>query len=278
MLSKFNPILVKHQGDRDEQQDNGIVLRSKDDQRILCVIADGMGGHSGGRKASACVISAAKDIWQQTAEGQYKPPEKMLHNIVQQAYKRMKACEEQENISPRSTCVLLFIDGQQAHYCHVGDSRLYHFHQQKLFARTKDHSVVQMLVDMGEVSEAEMGTHVDQGRLLKWIGGKESPQATFATVELAAGDQFLLCSDGLWEYVTVAQMERALQAQKEVKRVANHFIQVARKVGRGQGDNISLILCTIPQNSMMHWRLLSLGMMTLVTSLLAVYYFMTRCS
>lgn len=279
MIPKFNLVADKLQGDRDEQQDAYFVEASKDGQRILCVIADGMGGHSGGRKASACVVVAAKNSWQKmVAEKQQSlsSPEKILENIIQQAYEMMQVYEKKESISPRSTCVMLFINNDIAHYCHLGDSRLYHFRKQKLLTRTKDHSVVQMLVEMGKVSESDMGTHEDQGRLLKWIGGEETPQATFHSVEIEAGDQFLLCSDGLWEYVSVKQMEEALQSNTSDKHIVKRFAHQARHKSKGKGDNIALILCSTPgETKILHWHFVGIGIIAIIVFLLAFYYFNT---
>lgn len=245
----FKLVADKHQGDRDEQQDAYFIANSRDGRRVLCVVADGMGGHRGGRKASACVVTAAKMIWQQTVEGAEQEPPHLLNAIVQQAYKMMLAYEEEQGISPRSTCVMLLISDHHAYYCHLGDSRLYHFRQQKLLTRTKDHSVVQMLVDMDTISEEEMGTHEEQGHLLKWLGGKESPpEATFHSAAIEAGDQFLLCSDGIWEYVSTSDMENAWQSSRTQLQIAKHFIQQARQKSNGKGDNIALILCNVPDD------------------------------
>ncbi|MCK5718781.1 MAG: serine/threonine-protein phosphatase, partial [Thiomargarita sp.] len=214
MFSKFIYESKKHIGDRNEQQDDLIILESKDKKRILLVLADGMGGHRGGKQASRSVILAAKDVWQQSAEGTRYSPEGMLEFTITLAFKKMKANGEQANISPRSTCVILFIKDDIAYYCHFGDSRLYHFRKGQLLRRTKDHSVVQMLIDMGQLAEKDMGTHEDQGRLLKWIGGEKAPQEIVVEIaEIRKRDHFLLCSDGLWEYVKLAEMERLLQSK-----------------------------------------------------------------
>lgn len=274
MSSKFIYVDKKVIGDREQQQDDIFLKTSNDGERILCVVADGMGGHSGGQQASKCVIAAAKTVWKEKQNKIDYPAEKLLDTIVQTAYKMMLGYEEKGNISPRSTCVILLIKEDMAHYCHVGDSRLYHFRNHKLLDRTKDHSVVQMLVEMGEVKESEMGTHEDQGRLLKWIGGKNPPQATFKSVEIEENDQFLLCSDGLWEYISVSQMERTLEDEADLKKIAKSFINKARYKAKPKGDNISMILCNIPEaKNTVNWHVLIIGVLGLFASLLAFIYF-----
>jgi serine/threonine protein phosphatase PrpC len=96
----------------------------------------------------------------------------------------------------------LYIEDNQAWWAHVGDSRLYHFNRKKLLSRTKDHSIVQLLVDLERISEEEMATHPDQGRLLKGLGGDEPIKPDFGQATLHAGDSLLLCSDGFWEQIS----------------------------------------------------------------------------
>lgn len=263
----------EHKGDRDEQQDNLIALRSNDETYALFVLADGMGGHSGGKKASQAVIDAAKQVWRTLLKGEKQKPKQIMQNILSLAYDKMRSYETQENISPRSTCVILIIDGNTAHYCHIGDSRLYHFRKGKLLDRTRDHSVVQMLVDMEQVSEEEMGTHEDQGRLLKWIGGSQKHEASFNAIDIYAGDQFLLCSDGLWEHLSVEQMEAALQSNSSSEAIIKHFIATAYKGAAGNSDNISLILASIVKDKTdSNWLPLSI-MAAIVLLLVSAFSF-----
>jgi len=273
MTSKFSYIKGRSKGDREQQQDDLIVLESEDAERILMVVADGMGGHSGGQEASKSVIASAKEVWRESKEGLELTPENILEKILLKAYEMMKVYEEQKKLSPRSTCVMLFIIGNVAYSCHIGDSRLYHFRNNKLLTRTKDHSVVQMLVSMGQVNEEEMGTHEDQGRLLKWVGGSKPPEATFAATEIRKGDQFLLCSDGLWEYVTKEQMQRSLRMGKKLEDIRNLFIKIARKGANGEGDNISLALLRVESKGagIISWTILILATALLLGSMIVLY-------
>lgn len=274
MSFEIEVIGSKNIGDRDQQQDDFFYELSETEQKALCVIADGMGGHTGGKIASSCLTVSAKLMWEKEIhKGMERSHKDVLKDITLQAYKKMKKLEKKDDISPRSTCVILLIDKNTAHYCHLGDSRLYHFRKGKFLERTKDHSVVQMLVEMGEIKEEEMGVHEDQGRLLKWVGGKNIPEPTYKSVELEEGDQFLLCSDGLWEYLSVSEMEKSLKSRKTIIDVLKYFISTARQRAKPNGDNVSLILCSISEKrSPSHFRALTLGIMLLLVSVLALIH------
>jgi len=114
-----------------------------------------------------------------------------------------------------STVVALFIDfeGRAGTWGHCGDSRLYVFRTGKVAARTRDHSLVQSLVDGGMLAAEDMRSHPQRSELLSALGvGEDDLQVSVSAPpwQVEAGDVFLLCTDGMWEYVEDAQMEAAL--------------------------------------------------------------------
>ena len=90
----------------------------------------------------------------------------------------------------------------EAHWLHAGDCRVYHLRGKNILSRTRDDSVVQVLFERGDITEEEMGNHPDQNRLLQSLGGKEAPRPQQGSATLQAGDRILLCSDGLWEFLS----------------------------------------------------------------------------
>jgi serine/threonine protein phosphatase PrpC len=235
------------------------------------IVADGMGGHSGGKAASTCVLVGGKIEWKESEELTKINPNIILRNIFKFSHGCMRDKEKKENTSPKSTCVVLLIKENTAYYAHIGDSRLYHFRNGQLFNKTKDHSVVQMLADMEQIQEEEMATHEDQGRLLKWIGGEKEPDPTFAEVEIMAGDQFLLCSDGLWEYVKEKQILNVLNKTYDLKKATALLIKWAKESGGDKGDNISVALVTIhtsKTSKLAVFLLILIGILSLVISFL----------
>lgn len=173
------------------------------------LVADGLGGHSGGALASRAVgegvIEAFKDSPGATREH--------LKDYLEQACQQMQrlfSCKV-EALKPRTTLVLLLTGKDEAVWAHVGDSRLYMFRGGKIFLQTADHSVPWQLASSGEITFNEIRGHEDRNRLLKVFDGKEISRVEYspASVTLQSGDLFLLCSDGFWEYVHENEMENA---------------------------------------------------------------------
>jgi len=227
-------------GGRSEQQDRVELFEARDGSERLLVLADGMGGHSGGALASEAVIKSATELWRKHL---LKPrsPDELLRDLVQTAHQRINAEGAKKDLSPRSTAVLLHITDQMANWAHVGDSRLYRFRGAELLGRSLDHSVVQMLVDMGKVDEDEMATHPDQNRLTQSLGGDIEPEPDLDSTEVADGDGFILCSDGLWEQISAEEMVEALGGEVlsvEAKRLA----KLAAERGGTEGDNVAIAM------------------------------------
>jgi serine/threonine protein phosphatase PrpC len=227
-------------GGRKEQQDRVELFEARDGSERLLVLADGMGGHSGGALAAETVIDTARSAWRKHLS-EPQPAEALLCAVIEQAHGRINAAGEAKGLSPRSTAVLLHITDQRAHWAHVGDSRIYRFRGSELIGRSHDHSVVQMLVDMGKVGEDEMATHPDQNRLTQSLGGDKAPEPDLDSAEIAIGDGFVLCSDGLWERITPEEMVEVLQADA-LSVEAKKLVKLAAKRGGAEGDNVTIAM------------------------------------
>jgi PPM family protein phosphatase len=236
---------VAHIGGRNEQQDS--VTTFSNGKTHLLVVADGMGGHKGGSLASTIVLLSAQNAWKKYQQGKkVTAPDQFLQYICELAHHNINKLGKKHQISPRSTCVLVYIDGKQAWWTHIGDSRLYHFSSKKLLYRTRDHSVVQLLVDLGRITEEEMATHPDQGRLLKGLGGDEPIKPEFGKASLHAGDSLVLCSDGFWEHVSPQQMlERLLQTDFPLKKRVKRLVKDVLDAGGAKGDNIAVAVAQL---------------------------------
>ncbi|HET6220638.1 MAG TPA: protein phosphatase 2C domain-containing protein, partial [Dongiaceae bacterium] len=234
---------AQHLGSRNEQQDAGLVLTGGADEQLV-VIADGMGGHAGGSLASAQVAETAKRLW---AEHQKSPLEgkRLLERIVREAHEAINRAGAEKGLTPRSTCALLHLKNGAANWAHIGDSRIYRLRDGQLSRLTRDHSVVQMLVDLGKGSEEEMGTHPDQNRLTQSLGGDAQPMPDFGNDSVHAHDAFLVCSDGLWEMIPPAEMAAALSAKKLGDDGAKHLAERAFDRAKPKSDNITVALVRV---------------------------------
>lgn len=224
-------------GGREEQQDSVEILSSN--QSTLLIVADGMGGHQGGRKASSLLTETAAEIFRNTAR--IDDTEHFFNTIIQTAYQRIREYANQTGSNPHATVVMLLLQNQQAFWAHIGDSRLIRFKRGQFHERTRDHSVVELLVHDGEIDESEMADHPDQNKLLRSIGGEAAPKASFGKAGLEAGDAFLLCSDGLWETVSNQEMAQHIY-NKSPQEAADFLVGTAQDRGGKTGDNVSCAL------------------------------------
>jgi serine/threonine protein phosphatase PrpC len=136
--------------------------------------------------------------------------------------------------------VLFLLEHGKAWWAHCGDSRLYHFRGAKPVSRTHDHSLVGELMRKGRLDEAGSLIHPQRNVLLSCLGDTAAPHIEHGSAEtLAAGDAFLLCSDGLWAYFTDFELASTI-AKQAPREAASTLIRLARERGAGEGDNISL--------------------------------------
>lgn len=254
-------------GGREEQQDRVEVLSARG--RHLLVVADGLGGHRGGAAAAEAVVEAARALWPDQLRSP-RPPVEFLGALVTEAHLRINALSPDGKETPHSTCALLYLDERAAHWAHVGDSRIYHFRDHALVERSRDHSVVQLLVDMGRVAEADAATHPDQSRLTQSLGGGKTPEPSLGSAPIAPGDAYLLCTDGLWESVSTDDMAVALAAGA-LGTATRRLVASAAGRGGPAGDNISVAMARVarrgrPGNRALAW---AIGLTALAAILLA---------
>jgi len=190
-------------GGRDENQDREGCYIDEDSKRYCFVVADGLGGHGGGAAAAKItvksVLSHFNECFDKITENDFQEELRNAllntHNAV-----REKSSSDSSLKSMKTTCVALIISGHRACWSTIGDSRLYLFRKGKLLHKSRDHSVVQVLLDMKEITEQEVRGHPDRNRLLKALGMKDEPEIKIFCEDLKPGDHILLCTDGFWEY------------------------------------------------------------------------------
>jgi serine/threonine protein phosphatase PrpC len=226
-------------GGRSEQQDSIELLSSDAGDSHLIIVADGMGGHEGGALASKLVVETAKHHF---SNGRDPDPETFLKKLCLESHNAISALGSEEQRSPGSTCVLLYLQGTEAWWAHVGDSRLYHFSNNKLQQQTCDHSVVQLMVERGDMSEAEASTSKLQNQLYMCLGGNSTPEPDIDAYTAARNELFILCSDGFWSYVEPEEVLACLKTQSFEDDCAARLVELAKERGGNEGDNISLAL------------------------------------
>ena len=219
-------------GDRDYNEDYLLV---KESPKGCCfLVADGLGGHGKGEVASRLVCETAEAFFQESpnAEDIYG----MFDTAQEKLLQRQK--EEHAEDAMKTTLNIVTLDGETVRWGHVGDTRTYYFKKHRIVSRTKDHSVPQMMVTMGEIKEKDIRHHVDRNRLLRVMGIEWSkPQYVIEPPMRAEGRQaFLMCTDGYWEYIEDKQMEKCLKKAKTVEEWLDAMNEIVKT--NGQGNNM----------------------------------------
>ena len=226
-------------GGRSEQQDCLEMLSLNGHDAHLVVVADGMGGHRNGALAARTVIETARRRFN---TGAASDPRTFLQDLCLESHQEISKLGSDEPRSPGSTCVVLYLNGPEAYWAHVGDSRLYHFRNARLLNRTQDHSVAQLMVAQGRLTETDAATSTLQNQLYMRLGGNEPPEPDFGASEVEAGDMFMLCSDGFWSHVEPQEVVNRMEKTFAEDDIAGSLVDVARQRGGATGDNISLVL------------------------------------
>ncbi len=231
-----------HIGDRKEQQDRaGLFSHPTRPGIMLAVLADGMGGHSGGAMAADQVVLRARQNLEAYAP-QHERPTDLLGSVIDEAHVGIKLTRFTSEQDPHSTAAVFMLQQGQAYWAHCGDSRLYHFRRNETLHRTADHSLVGELQRKGRLDEAGALNHPQRNVLLSCLGSDRPPRIEHGkAASLMAGDSFLLCSDGLWAYFGDSELA-AIIHEHPARVAAERLVGLARRRAAGGGDNISLAL------------------------------------
>jgi PPM family protein phosphatase len=207
------------------------------------VVCDGAGGHLGGAVASRVAVAEALGALRASSSCSADALENAMRAANDGLVREQKSQTQFSQM--RATIVALAIDLEQgtATWGHIGDSRLYGFRENRIVVQTRDHSVVQSLVDAGYLQPRELRTSPDRSKLLSALGDAEQfePALERDMFTVAPGDRFLLCTDGVWEYIEESELEQSLSeaASAEAWLKTLQSLVVAR--GKRRHDNYSAV-------------------------------------
>lgn len=214
----------------------------------LFVVADGMGGHSAGDLASQSIIDALLnlELIDENTQNSITKIEQTLIDINGKIHSGVffekqinQSDKEDKNIVAGSTVVIAYIDNDLCSCLWVGDSRLYIYRNNKLYQITKDHSLVQDMIDNGEITIEEAKNHPQTNVITRAVGVNKNLKVDINQFEIQTGDKLLLCSDGLYNEVSSDVIISSLK-EKKIDKVANKLL--GEVLLGDAADNVSIIV------------------------------------
>ena len=212
----------------------------------LYAVLDGMGGANAGDVASQTARDAIRDYVQQRRGA--VPPKKLLESAIQagstKVFTAASANREQHGMGT-TVVACLVVDSKHLLVGHVGDSRAYLLRGGRLQALTRDHTIVEELVERGLLAADEAKRHPYKNVLSRNLGARPETRVDLVEVELKAGDRIMLCSDGLYGYASAEAIQYVLGSGDAPDQVCRDLIDLALR--GGGGDNVSAIVIETPQ-------------------------------
>ena len=226
---------------RAENQDCYRAVRFADGS-AWALVCDGMGGANSGRLAAHLAADAMEAYWQAHPG---EPAHGKEEAFLMDGFQVMNQCiwhhaaqnEEDEGMGTTGVCA--YAHGSQAHIVHVGDSRAYLFREGQLTQLTRDHSMVQQLVEAGSITPEQAASHPGKNLITRALGVREDGRPEYQKLELKAGDKLLLCTDGLTNMVPDEAIAATL-SNTGFFAAAERLVQMALE--GGGTDNVTVLL------------------------------------
>lgn len=212
--------------------------REINEDSLICgkdyfVVADGLGGHSAGETASAAAVKS----FAENCHGGYT--DESINMLLEQANSAVCSLKSDS----RTTVAAAFVENGVFRYINAGDSRIYYFKNNRLFAHSRDHSVCQVAVDMGTMTFEEIRGSEDRSKLLKVLGDNErlNIKKSYQPIQIENGDAFLICSDGFWDFVTEGEMEADLLKAENAQEWLRFMLKRQLLRAKNEDDNYTAI-------------------------------------
>lgn len=237
---------------RDHMEDaaSSIILqqgyRDKESRVGLFVVADGMGGHLNGELASSLAIENFNTHLLPKLQEQFSTPpsSEQIEQLLGEAIELAQQAVLDKVTGGGSTLTAALVLDKTLYFAHVGDSRLYLIdYNGKMEVLTHDHSLVQRLVELGQISQADAESHPQKNVLYRALGQTDGFRIDQGYRLLSSPGYLMLCSDGLWGVVEEKQIVSEICSDKSLNERANNLCDLANQAGGP--DNISVILVEI---------------------------------
>jgi serine/threonine protein phosphatase PrpC len=212
----------------------------------IFLVSDGIGGGFAGELASKIVAEVLPGALREKLAGQDDLRNPIAAQRVSAAIAEVSAEMRQKTKNEPgfdgmgATVVLAVVRGDVALIAHMGDSRAYLFRRGRLTQLTRDHSITQLLIDSGDITEVEAKTHPSRGKLSRCVGMEGQPLPETSVVDLRGGDKILLCTDGLTGMVSGEEIGNTLSSRWRPKRQCERLVTQANEAGGV--DNITVLV------------------------------------
>lgn len=222
--------------------DVGQVRASNEDSGFagpyLLLVADGVGGAAAGEIASASTAYVASAISMVNPDPN---PLEVLRETVEVAHQHLRTGVDHDpaRAGMSTTLTAVLSDGEQFALCHIGDSRAYLLRDQQLIQITRDQTLVQAMIDAGQLTDSEAKVHPYRSVVLQALDAQHRPEPDLVPLDLQVGDRLLLCSDGLSDLVSKQQLARCL-ADDDLDAAVDSLIDQA--LAAGGRDNITCVV------------------------------------
>jgi len=239
---KYSVAQASRIGGRKSNQDRVGYVHSGN--ALLMVVADGMGGHQRGEVAAELTVQVFTKAFENQAAKGFPDPHAFLSKSASDAHLAIMDYAQQHEMKepPGTTCVACMTLDGVAYWMHAGDSRLYHFRNSKLLQKTRDHSLVEKMVEQGTLAPEDTAKHPSKNIIYNCLGAVGVPRIDLSEkTPLQAGDTLLLCSDGLWGPLT--DREIAVGSNGDTPEACmTQLMNLAEKRAGRSSDNLSAIL------------------------------------
>ncbi len=226
---------------RSENQDSFGQCRIGDG--VLCVVCDGMGGAAAGKQASSMAVERFSAFARSAAAASDGVPDgDTLRQAADAANRKIYhfACSSEEYTGMGTTLVAGYFQDAAAIFINVGDSRAYRIARDGIVQITKDHSLVQQMVDEGKITPAQARRHPRRNIITRAVGSEAFVTSDIFEVPVREGDMFLLCSDGLSNAVEDAELHRLILAAEDEGSACRALIDAALE--NGARDNVTAMV------------------------------------
>jgi serine/threonine-protein phosphatase Stp1 len=209
-------------------------------QQGLWVVADGMGGHQGGDIASQLIVASLAELpAQDSFDERLKGLRQCLHWLNRRLGQELTVTAGRHDSIMGSTVVALLLEGNRAACIWAGDSRCYLWRGQRLYQLSRDHSLLQQLIDEQQMSVEQARAHPAANALTRAVGASEQLTLEVLELQVYPGDVFLLCSDGLYQGLSSGALGNALSLASPQVALERLFDGAMRGAAR---DNMTAVV------------------------------------